>query len=225
MRPKLYHFDPTKTRGLSLEVAADVPFEEWLAIGTREVRNRDFSSWRLGDWWRHGQRIYGQRSRIVERDDWDGPPLQTLMDFGYVAGKFETSRRREGLSFKHHREVAALAPAEADALLDWASAPKGRPRSTRELRAEIARRRAAATPTPVHRVYAISHEPVTITPKTVTMITSTVTPHPWASKVPITVTAPSRVDLARAALDKLTDDELIEVTSTALAGRGLKLAS
>jgi hypothetical protein len=36
-----------------------------------------------------------------------------------VCRKFETSRRREDLTFNHHREVAALAPDEADALLDW----------------------------------------------------------------------------------------------------------
>jgi hypothetical protein len=36
-----------------------------------------------------------------------------------VCRKFETKRRRLVLSFKHHREVCALPPAEADALLNW----------------------------------------------------------------------------------------------------------
>jgi hypothetical protein len=36
---------------------------------------------------------------------------------------FETSRRHEVLSFNHHREVAALPPAEADALLNWCEEP------------------------------------------------------------------------------------------------------
>jgi hypothetical protein len=41
------------------------------------------------------------------------------MDAAWVAKAFETSRRREVLSFNHHEEVAALPPDEADALLDW----------------------------------------------------------------------------------------------------------
>ena len=53
----------------------------------------------------------------------------------------DRSRRREQLSFKHHREVAALPADEADALLDWCEeTPK--PRSTRELRGEVHRLRA-----------------------------------------------------------------------------------
>jgi hypothetical protein len=37
---------------------------------------------------------------------------------GRDEGKFETSRRREVVPFTHHREVAALPPADADRLLD-----------------------------------------------------------------------------------------------------------
>jgi len=35
-----------------------------------------------------------------------------------VARDFETLRRRDLLSFQHHRELAALPPDEAEALLD-----------------------------------------------------------------------------------------------------------
>lgn len=38
----------------------------------------------------------------------EGPAYQRCMDAAAVARRFETSRRREVLSFKHHREVAAL---------------------------------------------------------------------------------------------------------------------
>jgi hypothetical protein len=41
------------------------------------------------------------------------------MGAAWVCGQFETSRRREVLSFIHHREVAGLAPTDADRLLDW----------------------------------------------------------------------------------------------------------
>ena len=44
-----------------------------------------------------------------------GPaPARRAAERGTVARKFQTSRRREFLSFKHHREVAALPPATAD---------------------------------------------------------------------------------------------------------------
>ena len=41
------------------------------------------------------------------------------MDAGWVAGKVETSRRREGLSWTHHREVAGLEPKEQDRLNNY----------------------------------------------------------------------------------------------------------
>src|SRR5215469_16466364 len=53
---------------------------------------------------------------------------------------FETSRRRDVLSFSHHREVALLPPEDADRWLDWAEEPlrdRGKPRSTRELRRQV----------------------------------------------------------------------------------------
>ena len=76
-------------------------------------------AWWVGDWWAFGERKWGQRKAVVVDEDWDGPGFQTCMDCGWVAGKFETSRRREVLSFTHHKEVAALPTAEADALLDF----------------------------------------------------------------------------------------------------------
>jgi hypothetical protein len=36
------------------------------------------------------------------------------------------SRRRDVLSFTHHAEVAALPPADADALLDWCEETRNR---------------------------------------------------------------------------------------------------
>jgi hypothetical protein len=44
---------------------------------------------------------------IVEAEDWDGPSFQAVADAAMVCHKFETSRWREALSFKHHRKVAA----------------------------------------------------------------------------------------------------------------------
>src|SRR5205807_728541 len=54
---------------------------------------------------------------IVEADDWNGPAFQTCAHAATVCRAFETCRRRQVLSFKHHAEVAALPPAEADAYM------------------------------------------------------------------------------------------------------------
>jgi hypothetical protein len=92
--------------------------------------------------WTKERGIYGERKGVVEAEDWDGPAYQTCRNAASICDAFELSRRRDSLSFKHHAEVAALAPAEADALLDWAEEPiatTGKPRPTRELRAEVSR--------------------------------------------------------------------------------------
>ena len=55
-----------------------------------------------------------------EVEDWEGPAFQTCMNAAIVANAFETSRRREVLSFTHHREVAPLSADWQDKLLDEA---------------------------------------------------------------------------------------------------------
>jgi hypothetical protein len=49
-----------------------------------------------------------------------GLDYQTLRNYAWIARKFEASRRRSGLPFQHHAEVAALPPAEQDEWLDRA---------------------------------------------------------------------------------------------------------
>jgi hypothetical protein len=66
-------------------------------------------AWWIGYWWAFGEHRYGDRKAIVEAEDWAGPSFQTCVDCGTVARRFESTRRHVLLSFKHHREVAALA--------------------------------------------------------------------------------------------------------------------
>jgi hypothetical protein len=83
--------------------------------------------------------------RPLESKDWGGPAYATCRKVGSIARRFEYNRRRLDLSFKHHAEVASLPPAEADALLDWCEEPLqtgGKPRSARELRGEVSKRRS-----------------------------------------------------------------------------------
>lgn len=49
-----------------------------------------------------------------------GKEYETLAHAVWVAGQFETWRRRQNLSWSHHAEVASLEPAEQDYWLDRA---------------------------------------------------------------------------------------------------------
>src|SRR5208282_2835331 len=51
---------------------------------------------------------------LIEAEDWEGPTFQACLDAANVSRKFplESKRRRLDLTFKHHREVAALSAAE-----------------------------------------------------------------------------------------------------------------
>ena len=124
-------------RRTSLYLAPSLTEEEWREAGRALTHTEQNISWWIGDWWAFGKAKYGQRKAVVEADGWEGPQFQTCADAAAVCRAFETSRRREVLSFKHHREVAALPPSEADRLLDWAQEPSDKPRSTRELRAAV----------------------------------------------------------------------------------------
>jgi N6-adenosine-specific RNA methylase IME4 len=116
---------------------------EWCEAGEKIEFARQASQWWVGDWWIYGDFPHGRRKEIVESPDWQGPSYQTCKDAAWVASTFERSRRRD-LSFLHHREAAALPPAEADAVLDWAQglAREGVPPTIREMRKEVARIRA-----------------------------------------------------------------------------------
>jgi hypothetical protein len=77
------------------------------------------------------------------------------MNYRRVARAFkETSRRRELLSFRHHTEVAALKPEDADRLLDWylegVVERKRAPCNVRELQAETSAPLSSTNYRPIH---------------------------------------------------------------------------
>jgi hypothetical protein len=78
----------------------------------------DSSSWGLGDWLVFGQAKYEDRYRRAI--DSAGLDYQTLRNYAWVARKFDLSRRRDGLSFQHHAEVASLPLADQELWLDRA---------------------------------------------------------------------------------------------------------
>ncbi|MFF2192489.1 LmbU family transcriptional regulator [Streptomyces sp. NPDC058157] len=102
-----------EVRKTGMILPANLPERSWEQIGTnlRELGNS--SAWWLADWLRFGEAAYGWR-RYKEAIERTGLDYQTLRNYAWVARRFDHHRRRDGLSFAHHAEVARLAPAEQD---------------------------------------------------------------------------------------------------------------
>lgn len=96
--------------------------DEWKSLGCALKQFEGSIQWWLGDWWHYGFHRYRERKAMVTAKGTFGREyaFQTLMNYGYVAGKVETSRRREVLSFSHHVVVAALEPDQQERWLDIA---------------------------------------------------------------------------------------------------------
>lgn len=91
----------------------DISEQSWERIGSglRELANS--SAWWLADWLIFGEAAYSWR-RYREAIDRTGLDYQTLRNYAWVARRFEQHRRRDGLSFAHHAEVARMSPPEQD---------------------------------------------------------------------------------------------------------------
>ncbi len=120
--------------------AGELRLADWLAHGRRLGALGRGVAWWLGDWLRYGNLRYGERyARAAQVTGYD---RQSLMNMVYVASRFEPARRRPGLSWSHHAEVAALEGVERDRWLDLAEAQCMSVRSLRiELQALRRRRR------------------------------------------------------------------------------------
>ena len=136
--------------------------EEWEAIGADLARAARAVQWLIGDWWRYGERRYGEAEAIASRLF---PTLsyERVRHDGRTAAAFEQiGRRRPDLSFYHHEQVAALSAPLADRFLRRAARAKW---SARELRAAVRNHKATErigalvstplpTDAPVHVLYA-----------------------------------------------------------------------
>jgi N6-adenosine-specific RNA methylase IME4 len=119
---------------------AVLDFDEWVERGRSLCGQWKRQGWEIGDWWRDGSHRYGERAKAAARGIF-GLEFGTLRNLGRVAEAFETSRRRDVLTFNHHAEVAALPEEQADYLLERAVKEE---LSTRELRVEVSKIRNAA---------------------------------------------------------------------------------
>jgi hypothetical protein len=130
-----------KITKVSLEISGDLTYEEWTKLGSSLAQVEHATNWWFGDWWVYGAHRYGERKYLTDLNTWTGPSFQASMDAGSVCRSFETSRRREVLSFNHHRAVMSLAQSLADELLNWAEEPLKNgakaPRSVADLRVRV----------------------------------------------------------------------------------------
>lgn len=125
--------------GLGLDIPKNQTFDQWVEMGRSLAEGQRVINWWIGDWWAFGSHRYGERAKAAAEGIF-GREFQTLANAASVCRSFETSRRREVLSWSHHVEVAVLPPEEADALLDRA---EKNDLSVRDLRVEAMKRKVA----------------------------------------------------------------------------------
>jgi hypothetical protein len=118
--------------GRGLQLPARIGFGRWVQVGEQLAAIYSSSAWCLGDWLVYGETAYRGRYReAIEQTSLD---YQTLRNYAWVAKRFSLSRRRDGLSFAHHAEVAALQEAEQDY---WLRKAEELGWSVKHLRAEV----------------------------------------------------------------------------------------
>ncbi len=105
--------------GLSLDLPKNQTFEEWLEVGKNLASANKMLNWWIGDWWAAGSHRYGERAKAAATGIF-GREFESLKNVASVCRSFETSRRRDLLSFSHHAAVASLPPDQADELLERA---------------------------------------------------------------------------------------------------------
>ena len=114
-----------------------------MTVGRRFGVTARASQWWLGDWLRYGAKKWGEKYK--EASAITGYDIQTLKNYAYVAGQFESSRRRDALTWSHHEVVAPLLPAEQDEWLDQATQHRF---SVADLRIEVRHLRKTREPRP-----------------------------------------------------------------------------
>lgn len=104
-----------------LVVHGDFTKEEWESVGHQISKVTKAFMWIIGDWLLAGEgEGYLPDGKLDSTAKLFGFDYQTIANAKWVAGKIPSSRRRELLSFEHHKEVASRQDAEE--LLEWAEA-------------------------------------------------------------------------------------------------------
>ncbi len=101
-----------------LKLSEKLSYAEWESVGFNLAKVGKAMQWWIGDWVNYGGKRYGDTYKAAI--DATGMSLGAVQNIASVCRSFETSRRREHLSFKHHVEVWSLEPGQQNELLDRA---------------------------------------------------------------------------------------------------------
>lgn len=127
----------------SIDLPPDaVTYDQFDALMHWAAQLHESSCWLIGDLINYGEKVYGQT--YAQAMEATGLAEQTLTNYASVCGRIPRSRRRLGLKFGVHAEVAYMPPKERDQWLKTA-ATNGWGRS--RLREELAPARKAARET------------------------------------------------------------------------------
>ncbi|GAA2604003.1 LmbU family transcriptional regulator [Streptomyces axinellae] len=136
-------FQGVRTTDLGMSISDGISFGSWSRLGGYVSVVANSSAWWLGDWLVYGQERFSNRyRRCIEESALD---YQTLRNYAWVARNVPLSRRRYGLSFQHHAEVASL---PSDEQTYWLGRALEQKWSRNTLRAQIRAGRKAERPVP-----------------------------------------------------------------------------
>jgi hypothetical protein len=123
---------PGTATDVSLTLAGDTTWEEWVA-GLRLLGRMDRAiQWWIGDMVNWGEERFGER--FAQGVEALGLAPHTVGNYAWVARAVPVTRRQAALSFEHHAVVAALPP---EVQVGWLIVAMNKDLSTRELRAHI----------------------------------------------------------------------------------------
>jgi hypothetical protein len=98
----------------------DMGHPEWVASGRRLGAIGRGAQWWLGDWLLYGAAKWGEK--YVEASKITGYDVGSLRNMASLASQFDSSRRRDNLTWGHHAAIASLDPGEQEHWLDRAIA-------------------------------------------------------------------------------------------------------
>jgi len=117
----------------SLTLPPDLTYDEYEQLLSLLGMISDASRWWLADALAFGELAYAD-DRYVQAAQWTGLSEQACMNYASLARRVPPNRRRDGVYFSLHQEVAPLPPAEQKAWLKTAEEEK---LTKAELRARI----------------------------------------------------------------------------------------
>lgn len=120
-----------------LDLPDNLDFEEWSVVGCLLAHIESGVMWWIGDWWRYGERAYGDAARAAAPTGYSAEACRAA---AWVADRIESVSRETDLTWSHHRAVAALEPQERNELL---SVAKSEGWSVADITAEVRRRKTA----------------------------------------------------------------------------------